>query len=1830
MASWKETMFDLMDGLNGFVWLFFVGIVLCMELLAFNLVLAKIQDGYMDQVEAAEAREQQEEDKQGDKRDSNGEPEPGPVSKDTVVGSPDRKSDDSELQSSNEEDKGNDNEKDIVKSMVSGLGLAQLQKIRRDMIVAFQKRFPDARAAQLPLPESFLAANGLDELLNLVRGDRKLHQHRMELTCRGPGIRHLSFSRSQSASKSRLISPSDSTTTKPPPLSRANSKRLIEARHRHVTIGYTVHQGGTHTHTPVFDFCPKVASVSSSELQRSSESIGEVNIIVEGRRDDQGPAIEDDITSPGVLGDTHTGDPIGETSIAAQSSDRNTLDRKILFGRSSRSREGGSTRGPDSKWAPRRDASPARRAIDFKRVVRMRRRRASAEREFLNLAEKESTEAPLIVNAYLSGMRLNRLRDDHLNGRPQWILRVASMVEQQWFTWFIMLCIVANTAVLAADQFRTPMSTVRILDGLNLFFTLVFTIEMVLKLIGMGMRAYLADAFNVLDAIVVVASLLELGSGAEGAASAFRAIRVLRIMKMLKHIRAMRALVLVVGDALVQTSWLMLLVWLFILMFAIAGVQLFSGRHRGDDPRARFDDIWASALTVFMMITGDAWVDVVWDLADATGDRTTPQLYSVVLMIVGSLIITNLFVAILLAQFDQGEGAKFKAETLRDRALTELRVLSDRRRVGAVVDGDKNVGLTVAAADQKRIVRLLFDENQSINHDEKKHVVAKQRELKRRKEKRRSGFVIDVPSVGLGQCMGSDSPVRRKVFDLVTHDWFDNVVLVLILANCVLLSMQDPHNAGDVSSRYYFAADLTFTVLFGLEMVSKVIAFGLIGSRHAYLSNPWDRVDGLVVLFMVLSFLPGLSFLKAFRALRPLRVVVRLEQPRVVLESLSEAVPAILYVALFCALLFLAFAIFMTNYFKGAMYACGAVDDESIAATIVNKDDCIAAGGEWQRFDSHFDNVGASLLTLFLAATTSDWSGIMYSCIDAVGIDKEPVRNHAPIWGLFFIIFIFITSFFALNLVIGVLIDTFTKLKVLNEGSAFLTESQRKWVRLRKVLASTRLGKRCSTRRMSKPRLAVYRVVGDPQDDGGRFEQFIMICILLNTLILAVTAYQEPQSVSASTSVLNGLFSSIFALEAVLKVYAWGWPHYWSDNWNKFDFTIAVLSLVGMAAGGGGSAGAVRTLRVFRVARSARLVKRFPSLAQLFKTLINTLPSIFNIGSVILLFIFMFAVLGRQLFGDIARSDSKFSERLNFETVPNAMLTLFIAMTGDAWEEQLYGAMKTKENCGGSLGHRNRCGNESSALYFVVYMMIMAYIMMELFLAAVLENFQDAKDDDDEAADALEVWRDAWQMADPKGTGWLPAHKAARIIMSAPKPLGCGGDTNMTAAEIMSKFRLLAIPLHRARLQLADFGYFYDIPLLRDPQIRARFHKDALTEEERSILKPAIDAYWRVDRKTAMDKKRRSYLGMSLGRNEDSTKGVIGSPQRGKGKAGLDNSGADTADKSPLSGGAGSPPTPGRKAMLRRTMSRNSMERSRTADRRESPVVTTQSQTPLADWVFGRAGSRMSDSHRTDASADAMRTRRGESSQTCQRWMCRFQPLLIRLAALQADLDLDANTSGSRENSTLGDEEAAMDLLIESDQNLRESTKTSTTFTLHDWAVANLFLPPQWSKYKAYAAIWRPRLSSAYADEEINPLKAPTLRHSASRLSPPHRRQTEAKSGAAGVEAEIKRLLLTAWSVPAWRRRLHQWWDSALQGKEEKATQSNESGTGGTTASLALDRKGKMPGDSKASEIHTEPQGQQHDTPDPPGVAPSLERKQSDQNRLMQLQRLRGAPNTKK
>mmetsp|Transcript_20026 Transcript_20026/g.3279 ORF Transcript_20026/g.3279 Transcript_20026/m.3279 type:complete len:154 (+) Transcript_20026:408-869(+) len=148
------------------------------------------------------------------------------------------------------------------------------------------------------------------------------------------------------------------------------------------------------------------------------------------------------------------------------------------------------------------------------------------------------------------------------------------------------LCVLLNTIVLALDHYGISEEMEEVLTDMNLAFTIIFIIEMSLKLIGLTPIGYCKDAMNYLDGAVVIFSLIELIflSGSNSALSAFRVIRifrtfrVMRVARLFRYLSSMAKIMSVIGRSLSNFIYLALLLLLFILIFALLGMQIFGGK----------------------------------------------------------------------------------------------------------------------------------------------------------------------------------------------------------------------------------------------------------------------------------------------------------------------------------------------------------------------------------------------------------------------------------------------------------------------------------------------------------------------------------------------------------------------------------------------------------------------------------------------------------------------------------------------------------------------------------------------------------------------------------------------------------------------------------------------------------------------------------------------------------------------------------------------------------------------------------------------------------------------------------------------------------------------------------------------------------------------------------------------------------------------------------------------------------------------------------------------------------------------------------------------------
>jgi len=1056
-----------------------------------------------------------------------------------------------------------------------------------------------------------------------------------------------------------------------------------------------------------------------------------------------------------------------------------------------------------------------------------------------------------------------------LRGKPAIFNIMFQIGYSTSFRVFILIVILLNTIALCYNHYGISDEDLNTTNLINTICAYIFLAEMVIKIAGFGLWGYWSDNWNKFDAVVVIASFIPNADQVSG----LRTLRLLRIFKLFNSIPELRKLLVVVLVCLSQVGWLVLLVFIFLFMFSILGLQLYAGQLRKleEAPRWRFDDLWSSLLIVFMCVTGDSWPNVMWDTTSVTSDAT--PLFFIMIVVLGDFMIINLFIAMLLVQFendeklrysivaDVGKEKMYKGETpaeifqAQDSALKRLkdlemheqtinqiqytyyvneRKIKQHLRAGTInqlsmqlgtsgtQSGSKRITKNRGLNDSPRAARILkqsSDRSDNVStgnnggDSEKQNrpppslIGSKRVEAEEKFEQPLSPAPLTTVSTDmLGQSsplnaaledenilekrqiahgtsfsMRVDHPVRSKLLRLVEMRWFKDTVTACIAINCIFLAVEDPH--AQKKNPVFLGFDIIFTIIFASEMCIKIVALG-IGPRHCFLwgdrkpqpgasreeienwaldrtyfGDPFNRIDGSVVILAAMSFIPGAGFLKFVRALRPLRILVRSRNTKVVLLSTSQAIPSAINIVLFILVFFVIFGILCVDEFKGSFFSCNL--------DVKNKQQCLDQGGEWSNQPYNYDNMYEALLTLFRVSTLSSWNVIMYNSIDTVGIDQQPRVNNSPAWGILYIVFIFICALFAMNLFVAVLIDKFNEQQERLNGSAFLTESQRAWKRFYKLASVTKLPRASRASSNSYIRIC-QRLVGQPESLNDQFEIFVLSSIAINAVVIASSHYQEPQELTSFIIAMNAIFNVIFLFEAVAKLLAWGPKLYFQGGWNRFDFFIVAISFISYGLDG---VGGLSALRLFRLARLVRMVGKVPALKKLFDTLVISASSLWNVGALIFVVFFIYAVLGVFLFGRVAWSNSGLSQHANFVNFPSAIITLWRLATGDAWEEIQTG-IQIQESSGLCSNEKGNCGYPWAPIYTLTFMVFVGLVMVNLFIAVILEGFAQSASNDAEFVPHLHGWRDGWSALDPQATGLLPVSDVIKLCLLSSKPIG--------------------------------------------------------------------------------------------------------------------------------------------------------------------------------------------------------------------------------------------------------------------------------------------------------------------------------------------------------------------------------------------------------------------------------------------------------------------------
>lgn len=634
---------------------------------------------------------------------------------------------------------------------------------------------------------------------------------------------------------------------------------------------------------------------------------------------------------------------------------------------------------------------------------------------------------------------------------------------------------------------------------------------------------------------------------------------------------------------------------------------------------------------------------------------------------------------------------------------------------------------------------------------------------------------------------------------------FDHFIMFLIIFSSLTLAIDSPYMPDDGLKKTLASIDYVFTAIFALEMIMKMLALGIVVpypelEQPAYLCVGWNWIDSIVVVTALLdiimssvsggnSSLRSLRALRTLRALRPLRLIKRNKGMKCIVDALLGCLPTMTNMLLIAFLFYFGMGVLFVNLFKGALFFCSLDPTGRTLPDLNTKADCEKLGGQWLNSESNFDNVVEAFMTLFHMGTPEGWITVMLSVVDSRGIDMQPRPNANPGHAIVVLIFVSLANFFVLNLFIGVLIDqyTFTKSEILGEDT-FSPEDKLFNLIQRNFLDPNAFNKRETMMRGTGCHAQVWRLV-----ESHAFESLILFCIFANTVLMCLRHPTESDDFSDLMGNLNFIFAMVFNVEAVLKLFVYK-AKYFKDPWNIFDFVIVVgtdVTLVIKAVGTESSIGNVAPIvRVFRIARVLRMIRQAQSLRVLFTTLFYALPSLLNVGALLMLVLFMFACLGISLFGTVADGE-EVGPAANFRSFGDALLLLLRCSTGERWHKIMYDVVGDRPGCTSetqspedlNLNGPNGCGNVLGYVYFVVFIITVTFVVLNLFVAAVLDGFKGValREKMIDYEKQKNYFFDLWFSYDTDGNLGLHLDDVIKILHQIPPPFGFLGNSDRHA-----------------------------------------------------------------------------------------------------------------------------------------------------------------------------------------------------------------------------------------------------------------------------------------------------------------------------------------------------------------------------------------------------------------------------------------------------------------
>uniref|UniRef100_A0A671PUF8 Calcium channel, voltage-dependent, R type, alpha 1E subunit a n=1 Tax=Sinocyclocheilus anshuiensis TaxID=1608454 RepID=A0A671PUF8_9TELE len=687
-----------------------------------------------------------------------------------------------------------------------------------------------------------------------------------------------------------------------------------------------------------------------------------------------------------------------------------------------------------------------------------------------------------------------------------------------------------------------------------------------------------------------------------------------------------------------------------------------------------------------------------------------------------------------------------------------------------------------------------------------------------------------------------NNPVRRACHYIVNLRYFEMSILLVIAASSIALAAEDPVNTNSDRNKVLRYFDYVFTGVFTFEMIIKMIEQGLILHDGSYFRDLWNILDFIVVVGALVAFaltntgrdIKTIKSLRVLRVLRPLKTIKRLPKLKAVFDCVVTSLKNVFNILIVYKLFMFIFAVIAVQLFKGKFYYC----TDSSKDTEDKKEK-----REWKRRDFHYDNIMWALLTLFTVSTGEGWPQVLQHSVDVTEEDRGPSQGNRMEMSIFYVIYFVVFPFFFVNIFVALIIITFQE-----QGDKMMEECSLE--KNERACIDFAISAKPLTRYMPQNRQTLqYRLwhfVVSPV-----FEYTILTMIALNTIVLMMK-HHDPriEGYDNALKYLNTVFTVIFTVECVLKILAFGIMNYFRDTWNIFDFITVLGSITEIVVDKVHTGFNMGFLKLFRAARLIKLLRQGYTIRILLWTFVQSFKALPYVCLLIAMLFFIYAIIGMQVFGNIKLNPkTQINEHNNFRTFFGALMLLFRSATGESWQEIMLSCLGEKdcekdESLNNSTTNEKKdCGTEFAYFYFVSFIFFSSFLMLNLFVAVIMDNFEYlTRDSSILGPHHLDEFVRIWGEYDRAACGKLHYKEMYKVVRTISPPLGFGKNCPYRVA--CKRLVLMNMPVdedmsvHFTSTLMALIRTALDIKIARGGEDRGQM--DIELQKEISVIWPHL------------------------------------------------------------------------------------------------------------------------------------------------------------------------------------------------------------------------------------------------------------------------------------------------------------------------------------------------------------------------------------------------------